>query len=286
MDSVGKRKATTASKESPASKNSRPENNGRLSEAVVAALKSTEEKILLMEERIQERIGAVCTQLLDDIGAFERKFTAKLQESIGAIADRIDKVERKCSKLEENSYRITGLSGEINSLREELEALKKEKAVAAHRTTDAVVFGLPFAKEENLRQIFDGVCKSIDFSPPAVCDIFRTKYTAERPNSAVIVKFHSLSDRSRTLSAFSQYRKKHQSPVPVKVAGSDCNFSIYESLSIENRKTLQAAIKLRKHKKLYSAFSRGGEVYIRVSAGSEPVAVPNSSELDKLISQT
>lgn len=51
-----------------------------------------------------------------------------------------------------------------------------------------------------------------------------------------------------------------------------------------NRKILQAGIKLKKLKKLHSVFSRRGEVFVRVSADSEPVAVPSSTDLFNIIS--
>lgn len=283
MDSAGKRKAQTSLKDSSASKNLCLESNGSLADSVLAALKSTENKIQLMEERIQERISGLYTQLSGEIASLERKFSVKLQESIESISVRVEKVESRCCRLEEDSAVVIGISAELSKVREELDKLKEVKQ--SEHSSDAVIFGLPFSNEEKLSDIFDCICKTIEFTPPPIRNIFRTKRTTERPNSAVIVKFHSSFDRTRTLSAFSRYGKKNHSSVSLKSVGfdSDNTISIFESLSVDNRKILQAAIKLRKQKKLHSAFSRRGGVFVRMSANSEPIAVTNNSELSDLV---
>lgn len=242
-----------------------------------------------METRLQLHADQLFTRLTIELTAVEEKLLHKIESEIKIIQERVHKFEDRIVSIESELATVKKLTDEIETLKKEMHEFKttKETTTVKDISADAIIFGIAFEKSENLKSIFNQVCRHIDFLAPQVRDIFRVRpKTSQEIYTAVIVKFYTPFDRNRTLKAFSEYRKRTKGSVSMRAAGfnSDKTFRIYESLSAENTKILQLAIKKRIAGKFWSVFSAKGKVYVRLAQGSEAVHVPNEKALDDFIS--
>lgn len=242
-----------------------------------------------MESRLQLHADQLFNKLSAALTAIETKLINKIECEIKLITERANEIEDRVASIESELGSIDKLSTEIDCLRKEIEEIKsKEKnSTVGDIGTDAVIFGIPFGEAENLKSTFDLVCRYIDYLAPQIRDIFRVrpKTTVNQNNTVVIVKFYTPFDRNRTLKAFSDFRRKNKGIVSMRSAGIECDtaFRIYESLDAPNRKVLQLATKQKREKKLWSAFSIRGKVYVRLQRNSEALYIPNEEALMRLI---
>lgn len=244
----------------------------------------------LMEERLQTNNEIMFNRLSNELSLVETKLSNKIESEIKIIQERAKQLEDRIITIESELTIVAKLSTEIEILKKELLATKTKQVnnTVKDITSDAIIFGINFVEFENLKSIFNQVCRSIDYLPPQIRDIFRVKpKDPENKNTAVIVKFYTPFDRNRCLKAFSDYRKRSNGTVSMRSAGFnfDTVFRIYESLDIENRKLLQKAVQYKRDGKLVSVFSARGKIFVRLQRKSEAVLVADEKALYEIHSQ-
>lgn len=280
---AGKRKITSPSSLhkqvlSPALKNQRLDDGASNLGSIIREMRDMEKRLQLHSDQLFGKLSAA-------LNAIEEKLINKIESEIKLITERANEIEDRVASIESDIRSIDRLYTDIDSLKKEIEELRsKEKtSTVGDFGTDAIVFGIPFCEAENLKSIFNQICRYIDYLAPQIRDIFRVrpKSTVNQNNTVVIIKFYTPFDRNRTLKAFSDFRRKHRGIVSMSSAGFECDtvFRIYESLDAPNRKVLQLATKLKRDKKLWSAFSVRGKVYVRLQRNAEAVYVPDEDSL-------
>lgn len=284
--------STIKRKQSPPSKT----NNQLFSPAVktpkldegTLTIKTVLSEMRLMEERLQAKNQEVLDRLSRELSLVEAKLLSKIECEIQLIQERVNHIEDRIASIESELTTVDRLSNDIETLRKEIYDIKaiEDRKSEKDITSDAIIFGIEYIEGENLKTIFNQVSRFIDFLPPPVRDIFRVRPKNQlNQNSAVVVKFYTPFDRNRCLKAFSEYRRRTNGPVSMRSAGfnSELNFRIYESLTSENRKLLQLAVKYKKERKLVSAFSIRGKIHVRLAFGSDALQVNDENDLEHAI---
>lgn len=257
----------------------------------VVTLSSILKEMKDMEKRLQLHAENLFNKLSSELDAVQEKLGQKVTEierEIKIINERSNDIEDRIASIESDFTNVDSLGKEIKVLRGELAELKSKQrdCTVVDTSSDAVIFGVPVSDSENLKSIFNQVCRSIDFLSPQIRDIFRVRpKNSHLKSNVVIVKFYTPFDRNRTLKVFSDYRRRNKCVVSMRSAGFDIDstFCIFESLDIFNRKILQLAVKQKRERKFWSVFSTRGKVYVRVQKNSEAIVVPDEESLMKLI---
>jgi len=288
MSSLNNRRVITrqvtkqaASDQSPRFSSGRPSTSGTVPSKLSDKLKSLEERLLQMEGQLRS-----CTDTMStNFNTAQQQLTSEISSvrvEVSSITQTVIDLEKS---IEEKNKE---LSSEIDAVRESVDKLTNDQ-INKKVSCDAVLFGVP-SGESDLRNVFSKICESIGVDKPLVNDIFRTKLTT--PNieinaaAPIIIKFVSAYERNRVLQGFGNYRRRTHSAISLRSAGFDCNNFVYlhESLPPEKRKLLQAAIGLKRAKKIFNAFAYRGVILIRPKCDDDAKAIKNLEELNALCS--
>lgn len=250
-------------------------------------LKSILSEMGEMEKRLREHAEQFVNKLSTELSAVETKLMTKIENEIKLMSERANNIEDRIASIESELSNVDKLSVEINKLRQEVDQVRANRSdcTVGDIASDAIVFGIPKFDSENLKSIFNQVCRSINYLAPQIRDIFRVtpKNTPHHNAPVVIIKFYTPFDRNRTLKAFSDFRRNNRASVSMRLAGFECDstFRIYESLTAENRNLLQRAIQLKREKKIWNAFSFRGNIYIRTNKNTEAQQILNEQALQQ-----
>lgn len=247
-------KTTPVLQNSPAAKTIELDEGVTLA-AVFSKIKELEVKVQQQTDNLLPLVESVSLKLAE----LEIKLSKRIDEEFSLFAAKIAASSSCLASLEANMKKA---EGDIECLKQQLSSVTQQRA-APDIVADAIAFGVPYTEGENLKSIFNQICLSIDFMSPQIRDIFRTKPSTATLNSAIVIKFHSPLDRNRTLRAFGDYRRRMKSTASLSAIGTEGKFHIYESLSKENRRLLQEAIKLRRERKLLSVYTMRGCVHVK-----------------------
>lgn len=218
------------------------------------------------EERVMQKISELAAE------------TANLKLSIAAIEKRVTAVENACAD-------VLTLRSELIATKAQLTALENS-AVA----TDLIINGIPQAAGECLPEVFAKVCSVAQHKPPPLRDVFRlrsVKGNGQNSSSAcpIVVKLFSANDRNRLLrsvSLFCKNKKRSLALSDIELPGY-ANIYLHESLSKTQREVMTYASELRRSKRLASAFSIRGRIFVRLKPGDEPKLVSSRAEVNALI---
>lgn len=251
-------------------------------------IKSVLSEMKQMEERLQTHSELMFNRISSELNLLETKLVNKIEAEIKLIKEKTSEIEDRIAVIERELPSFEKLSKEIDSLKKEINNIKTKQTnnTVKDITSDAIIFGISFTPSENLKSIFNQVCRSIDYLPPQLRDIFRVKpKTADNKNTVVIAKFYTPFDRNRCLKAFSEYRKKSKGSVSMRSAGFDSNtiFRIYESLDAESRILLQKAVQHKIQGKFVSVFSAKGKIYVRLQRNADAVHIADEQALEEIV---
>lgn len=257
----------------------------------VASINSILKEMRDMEKRLQLHAENLFNKLSSELNAVQGKLVQKVTEierELEVINERSNDIEDRIASIESDFSNIDSLGKDIAVLKAEISHLKSSQrdCTVVDTSSDAVIFGVPASDSENLKSIFNQVCRSIDFLSPQIRDIFRVRpKNSHSKGNVIIVKFYTPFDRNRTLKAFSDYRRHNKGVVSLRSAGFDIDstFRIFESLDIFNRKILQLALRQKRERKFWSVFSTRGKVCVRVQRHSEVIVVPDEAFLMTLV---
>lgn len=234
-----------------------------------------------LSEKLDANVAALSKELSQRYDNQLNEISTKYEQQLSALALRVSEAEKKLNnnqcqpELLEKINCVPALEARINEL--------AEANQRAEHSSDAIIFGLPI-ETKCLRSAFNQVCRSIDLLAPRLKDIFRPKRQTGDFSSVVVAKFFSQGDRNRTLKAFSEYRFRNKAAVNLRTAGFECDgfFYIHESIDEPARKLLQKAVKLKKEKKLYNAFTLRGVVHVRCERNSTALPIKTQDDLDAI----
>lgn len=208
------------------------------------------------------------------------------------IDKRIDEVKSEVSVLRERVENLETVTVNINSMQDEIKTLK---AKIIHQENSSVACDLrlneiPFEQDENLYEIFNSICNTINISVPAVKTIYRlqnqnNKHTNISKDAAIIVKMWSQYDKNFFMKSFTNYRKINKEFFfCLRHIGfdSDHKFFVNENLTQSNFNLLRSAVRLKKKKILHSAFSMRNLIFIKKTPNDPIMQIDDIQHLYRL----
>lgn len=231
----------------------------------------------LLDKRFEKQFQLITTTIETSIKNTEDRIVSQMNEKINEIEIKINMVENRLlnemdkrnldimSEVHTVSERVTDLETvctEVKLLKTEIKMLKSQMQRQENLAVscDLRINGIPFRNNENLHDIFDGICYALNISTPSYKSIFRlqNKNNKEQnsPDAVILVKLLSPYDKNFVLKSLALFRKTNKSQLCLHHIGfeRDNNFDnnsirkiyVNENLTSANFKILQAAIDLRK----------------------------------------
>lgn len=238
-----------------------------------------EKQTELIKELIQQSESRLLTVIDNSMGMFKREI-AKVNERITNLYQRVESVETVADK-------IVSTNADVDNLKTEIEFLKskQQKLDNLQVACDLRINGVPFDENENLFQIFDNLCDTLNISTPTVKSIYRINNNRNNsPDTVIMVNLVSPFDKNYVLKNISTFRKSNKSNLLLKHIGfdSDNPFYVNENLTSHNYKIFQNALKLRKQKHIDTAYTLRGLVYVKLSRTEPPILIECIDQLTQL----
>lgn len=177
------------------------------------------------------------------------------------------------------------MQDEINALKYKVKQQENVNVASELRLNE-----IPYKPNENLLNIFDQICNTINTTVPAIKTIYRlqnhnNKQKTDSRDAVIIVKFWSPYDKNYFLKTLSNWRKNNpRFFFTLRDIGenSDNKFYVNENLTSTNFKILRAATRLKKEHRIYSAFTIRGLVYVKISANDQAIHIDELEHLNNL----
>lgn len=221
------------------------------------------------------------SKLAMKLDKIESDFRQRFEEVTRTVADLSQRVQQ----LESTSEPSASISPEISQLAQRIDDLEREKISA-----DAIIRGIPRKENENLHDLFAKLCHSVDCSPtPTLQNIFRTRTKDASVDTAIVVKFHSATDKNLLLkSVHRRWRTNKNRTLCLHDVGlpSDSRIYVNESLTSCNHLILRKALLLKRRRVLSSVFTRGGRVYVRARPAEETLLINSLKSLNSIADNT
>lgn len=228
-----------------------------------------------LADKINSAVKEVETRLLNEIN---KKF-CELKEDINDINERV-------SKLETATNEIIDLKKEIKQIK--IQSLKHSNSLVA---CDLRINSVPFSSGENLVEMFDTICKTVQIPTPKLQSIHRlqnknNKNKVNSPDGVIIAKLMTPHDKNFVLKAVNKYRKDNNN-LKLTLLGFEpdarnLDFFVHENLTNGNFKILREALNFKRQKLLHSAYSYRGLVYIRQSQEDQPICIESLDALNNV----
>lgn len=239
-------------------------------------------KIIQIIERKFEQQNENIKRLIEES---ESRLSTQINERMNTLSNDLKNIVERVDKLETVSGEIVALKSELQSLKTQIKT--QENSLVA---SDLRINNVPFTIEENLYEIFNNICKTINTPVPSINSIYRLKNSNNKqkqtsPDAVIIVKLMSPYDKNFFLKSFSEFRKYNKSfNFILRDIGinSTSKFYINENLTQGNYRLLQTAIKLKKQNQLQSAFTIRGLVYVKLTATDMPKCILDENDFDQL----
>lgn len=241
----------------------------------------TDKMMLFFDKKLSRQ-----TELLTEL------ITMKLNDSEGKIVaeiiklnNRVDDISKRVSELESTLPDIIALKDEVNSLKK-IVAKQENFAVAC----DLRLHGIPYKEKENLHNVFNEICKTIEMEPPIVKSIYRLKKRS-KPNEKssnvdppIAIKLSNHNEKNAVLKNISLFKRKINDLLRLKHAGivSDAPIYMNELLSYSNHNILKVALGYKKKKKIHAVFTVRGLIYLKKSKDGSAICVESLEALHTL----
>lgn len=237
-------------------------------------------KLLNLVDKRFDKITEVMKNLIQEsearmINEFDKRFS-DLKTDISNITQRVIALETVADD-------IVSLKDEVGKLKTQLQ--RQENSLIA---SDLRINGVPYRDNEDLYAMFQDICGALNINTPAVKAIYRlqnhnNKDKENSLNAVIMVKLFSPYDKNFILKSIAIFRKHNKRSLLLYDIGEDSDrpFYVKENLTSNNFKILQAAVRLKNVKKLNSAFTMRGIVYIKFNADEQPIRIESMDELMK-----
>lgn len=243
---------------------------------------NTPKLLQLLDQRFAKQSDDIAAKILQSeqhiLSTLDGRIT-DLQRDLGAITQRVERLELIASD-------VVALKADVASLKAQL-AKQDNIAVAC----DMRLHGVPVNSDENLLEIFNTLCKTLNIEPPVCKTITRLKNNNNAQNKSsfidapIIIKLTTPQDKNFMMRTIAEFRNTTKDLLRLHHLGFQSAVPIYinECLSKENHTILKKAITYKKHKQVHAAFTRRGLVYVRRSHNDVPVCINSHRMLEQLI---
>ena len=266
---------------------------------------------LNLSDKIDRQNKLIC-ELKNSMVECKESLMKEFESKFESIRDEIADVKAKMSEFEKVATEMQKYQCEVENLKQKLLSVdeidtdfkniknvigllksKVQKQENATVAADVRINGIPCQNNENLINIFNAICHTINTPVPSLQSIVRlqnqnNKFAKDSPDAVIIVKMLSPYDKNYFMKSMSLYKKANKNfSFCLRHIGldSDSKFFINENLTQENYKILQASLRLKRQNELCSAFTIRGNVYVKKDMNEKAVLVEeigNLSNLDEL----
>ena len=127
--------------------------------------------------------------------------TAKkyILNDLGYMRKEMQTIMSRVSTLENEVQDLKGLKSEVELLTNKIEFLQNKPIDSELR-----ILGVPFAQDENLRDIFEKICVAVNIETPIASSIYRVK-SKESSEGPTIVKLASANCRNQLMRSVAYY---------------------------------------------------------------------------------
>lgn len=206
-----------------------------------------------------------------------------IQKSIENLKNKHDILSLKINNLE-----IENEEGrkKISILENRIDMMDKKS-----RYTSIEIRNLPKQSGESKRDLTKLIQKIgtiLEVESPIeeleIRELYRNK------TDALLVDFTTALRKESLISKFKKYnktRRENREPLlnteHLMLSGTPSTLFISENLSLKTRRIFFIARQMVKNKKLYTAWTSFGKVYVKINEGAIPTCINDESELDKII---
>ena len=234
------------------------------------------------------RIEEVSTASLDNLNHKIDQLASSIITSKQEILDEIATIRTDLSNILERVDKLESQAADVITLRAEMSELKQkiDRQENAAISVELLIHGIP--SQKNLLHLFDKICTFINIKTPNVNTIYRIKRKEGDGRDATIkVKLLSAFDRNFVLRSIANFRRNNNSLLLLNNIGipttSNAPIFINENLTKENSKLMSLACKYKREKKISTAFSIRGLVYVKILRDDAAIHIKTQSELEDLI---
>lgn len=218
------------------------------------------------------------------ISESESRLSAQINERMDALSKEFDNIKERVNKLETVTCEIETMKTEMQLLKSQIKS--QQNSIVA---SDLRINNIPYVSNENLYEIFQDICNTIDTPVPSINSIYRLKNSNNKLkqnslDAVIIVKLMSPYDKNFFMKTLSDFRKRNKNfSFTLRDIGIDSasKFYVNENLTYTNYKILQSAVKLKKQNLLQAAFTLRGLVYVKISTDDKPICIWEENDLDK-----
>lgn len=221
--------------------------------------------------------------------------TAKIEEcvrkcindSLKELKAQVDNLSKSVCQLSERVTKLENNQEVIMTLKTQIQQLDKQ---VAHQeninvSSNLRICGIPYANDENLHDTFKKLCAFFNIDVPYIKSVYRIKDRKQNNiDSVIMVKLFTSQERNALLRAISNYIRENKSLLPLHIIGFnvDTPFFVNEDLTNCNYKILQACLKLKRKKIIFSSFTLRGVVYIKCNNTDRPIRIESTEQLNNL----
>lgn len=233
----------------------------------------------LVDKRFENLQELLKTMFQESELRLEKMFESKIND----LKRDMQSITQRVTKLEAVADDVATLRGEVENLKSQLQ--RQENTLVS---ADLRIVGIPYHKEENLFDVFNAVCDTLQINTPMVKSIFRMdnkqKVNANTPDGVIIAKLYSAYEKNFILKSVANFRKNTKGNLLLNYIGygSDTPFYINENLTPFNHKIFRSAMELKKNNKISASFTMRGLVYIKVYEKDKPIRINSIEHLNDL----
>lgn len=236
-------------------------------------------KLLNLVDKRFEKYTDILKKFIEES---EARMIKEFDTRFNEMKSDIINITQRVTKLEMVADDIVSLKNEVGKLKLQLQ--RQENSTIA---SDLRINGIPYRENEDLFLLLQTICGTLSINTPAVKAIYRLQNHNNKekdfsPNAVIMVKLFSPYDKNFILKSVAKFRKRYNTSLQLDHIGEDSDrpFYINENLTSSNFKILNAAVALKKVKKLQSAFTMRGLVYIKFNPDEQPIRIDSMEELN------
>lgn len=241
--------------------------------------------ITIMDKRFDKMTEQLEHIIQTKLNEYKDDLLCEIDKRLNIVKSGLQEVTDRVTKLETVAANVISMQDEINMLKKQIKRQENNAVSSELRLNE-----IPYYENEDLMQVFSDICNVINISVPAIRSIYRlqnqnNKNKTNSKDAVIIVKMWSPYDKNFFLKSFSNFRKLNKDFFYcLRDIGynSDNKFYVNENLTQQNFNILRAANRLKRNKRVYSAFSMRGLVYIKKDANDKIIQIDDISQLNRL----
>lgn len=248
---------------------------------------NTRKQIIECEERIVKSFELKLLIIEKEISDFKEKICG-----LETVAGEVNTLKKELTMAMDTINRLESEYNENRVLKNDIENLKLKVQRQENNTvaSDLRLNGVPYVENENLLRIFNDICKVLNTTTPAIKSIFRLRNQNNKrenisPDAVIIVRMWSPYDKNfflKTLSIFKKNNKDFNFRLRHIGFNSDSPLFVNENLTQTNYQILQAAVRLKRQKRIHSAFTIRGMVHIKQHPDDRAFRIDEIDQLSSL----